>query len=216
MSKVYISYRWQEPVEGIVRNWLCEALNNAKVEFSIDVKDCPYKKSIGKYEEEIGRGESVIIVVSHNYLHSIQCMYEAALITSTGNLSKRVFPIQIGDYDHDDRYYVDLCAYWNQKRMEASENLAMVNEDQATPLRKKKEQIELILDKLGSFWEYLSDDNFATFSEVSKDSFAVILEYLKVERRASIAPIELSDFVDIGHPETEEGGVFTGDSFRLQ
>lgn len=204
MSKVYISYRWQEPIEGIVRNWLCYALANANVEYSIDVKDCPYKKSIGKYEEEIGRGESVIIVVSHYYLHSIQCMYEAALITRTGDLSKRVFPIQIGDYVHDDRYYVDLCGFWEQKRMEAEENLAMVNEDQAIPLRKKLEQIELILDRLGDFWDYLSDENFATFSEVSKDSFAVILEYLKVERRASIEPIGLSDFEDIDHAVTEE------------
>ena len=193
MSKVYISYRWQEPIEGIVRNWLCGVLDKAGIEYVIDVKDCKYRNSIGRFEQEIGAGDNVIIVVSNAYLHSVQCMYEAALITESGDLEKRVFPIQIGDYSHNDSYYLKLCEDWKKILDEVEYSLDMVLEEQREPIEKKLDQIVLIQQKIGEFWSYLSDVNFATFSEVSKNDFEAILNFLKVEKSAPLWPIEMAE-----------------------
>lgn len=73
--EVYISYAWGGESEIIVTE-ICQQLQNNKVKYYIDKKDIAYKDSIREFEERLGAGDYVILVVSDKFLKSKDCMYE--------------------------------------------------------------------------------------------------------------------------------------------
>lgn len=90
--EVYISYAWGGESEIIVTE-ICQQLQNNKVKYYIDKKDIAYKDSIREFEERLGAGDYVILVVSDKFLKSKDCMYEFLQIKNAGNIYERIFPI---------------------------------------------------------------------------------------------------------------------------
>ena len=174
-KRVYISYRWQEPVDGIARNWLAPSIEAARFRCVIDVKNCGYKARIDKFEEEIGDAERIIMLLSDGFFHSDQCMYEAALVTKAGNLGPRLFPVNIGDYRHDRDYYDNLLKYWEEKEKNAREEL-LKHTSGKEPYQDEYDRVSLIIEYIGKFWSHVTKENFLDFSAVSKNNFEEILK----------------------------------------
>lgn len=174
-KRVYVSYRWKEPVEGIARNWLAPSIEAAGFTCVIDVKDCGYKSRIDKFEEEIGKADRVIMLLSDKFFYSNQCMYEAALVTKTGDLSTRLFPVNIGDYLHDRTFYESLLQHWEEKMKKAYEELAKHTYG-IEPFQEEYNRVNLIVSYIGKFWSHVSNENFLNFSAVSEKNFEMILK----------------------------------------
>ena len=174
-KRVYISYRWQEPVEGIARNWLAPSIEAAGFKCVIDVKDCGYKARIDKFEEEIGKAERIIMFLSDDFFHSDQCMYEAALVAKSGNLGERLFPVNVGDYRHDRDFYNKLLKYWEGKEQEARDEL-LKHSAGKEPFQDEYNRVSLIIEYIGKFWSHVTKENFLNFSAVSKNNFEEILK----------------------------------------
>lgn len=174
-KKVYVSYRWQEPIEGITRNWLAPSIDSVGFRCVIDVKDCAYKGRIDRFEEEIGRADRIVIMLSKQFYFSDQCMYEAALITKNDNLETRLFPVNIGDYQHNDSFYNNLLDYWDGEERKVSEYLK-THTYGLEPFLEKMNRLTLIKDNIGKFWSHISNENFLNFSAVSKDNFKMIMD----------------------------------------
>ena len=192
-KKVYISYRWQEPVEGIARNWLEPSVKAAGFKCVIDVKDCGYKARIDKFEEEIGNAERIIMFLCDGFFHSDQCMYEAALVTKAGNLGARLFPVNMGDYRHDRDYYNNLLKYWEEQEQKARDEL-LKHTSGKEPFQDEYDRVSLIVEYIGKFWSHVTKENFLNFSAVSRNNFEEILKLFGgITQVVEVKPLTVAD-----------------------
>lgn len=74
-NAVFVSYAWEKESERIVDKFE-EACAKHNLPFIRDKKDVDYKDSIREFEQRIGRGLCIVLVVSDKYLRSEHCMYE--------------------------------------------------------------------------------------------------------------------------------------------
>ena len=136
-------------IEGIVRvlenNFNAEASKTFKLAY--DNKDLPYGQSIDSFMTRIGKGKTVVLVVSDKYLKSDYCMIEAIRIQKYNNEDGRVFIILIEDglavagKKLDAEYYQK---YWRDE-------LSALTASGGSPDRKKMNDLLDIADYMTAF-----------------------------------------------------------------
>ena len=94
---VYISYAWATKTKGVKSHEeiVLDIEKSLKKDFKvmIDKKDLKYKGDIKKFEEQLGKGGKIILVISDKFLKSKHCMYEVLKINERGNVYQRIFPV---------------------------------------------------------------------------------------------------------------------------
>jgi hypothetical protein len=93
---IFVSYAWGGESENIVDD-LERAFIRRGLRIVRDKKDLSYKGSIKEFEQRIGQGQCIILVISDNYLRSRHCMYELIKINENQDFLKRIFPIVLAD-----------------------------------------------------------------------------------------------------------------------
>ena len=112
---VFISYAWGDESERTVDE-LEQAFAGHGIRIVRDKKDLGYKGSIKKFEQQIGKGQYIILVISDKYLRSEHCMYELVEIDANQDFRKRIFPIMLSDaniYDPNNRLL--YIKFWDGK-----------------------------------------------------------------------------------------------------
>lgn len=175
VALLYISYSWScsEVIDS-----LCNGLTKAKIPYCRDIKDCGYRENIRRFEEEIGRGSKVLAYISDEYIKSINCMYELALVFAHGDVEKRLFPIVTISNRRDTAYFKELFEYWNseyQKRKEILDDLPSGASLQAIM---ELGYCNLIIHELPEIVNYLADVNTLTMDQLSENNFKVLVENL--------------------------------------
>ena len=100
-NKVHISYKHLMRHTKAIDN-IYHGLQEAGISVSIDKHDVEIRDSIREYEDEIGHSKHVIVVITPEYLHSIQCMYELKEIIKNGDIRRRITAIvEIDDISRD-------------------------------------------------------------------------------------------------------------------
>lgn len=111
-QEIYISYAWTNESEEVLKN-LCEVLDDNSIKYFVDKKDIDYKGNIREFEEKLGKGNYIILIISDKFLKSKDCMYEILQINQNeGDISDKIFPIVLPDariYDPEDR--IDYIRY---------------------------------------------------------------------------------------------------------
>ena len=94
-----------------------------------DIKDIDYKDSIEAFEQRIGRGQCIIIVISDKYLHSKHCMHELVEVDKNREVRKRIFPIVLPDAKISDAVEcLGYIQYWDGKINELNQAIKQTNE----------------------------------------------------------------------------------------
>jgi hypothetical protein len=91
-NAVFVSYAWGGESEFIVDE-LEQAFRERGIRIVRDKKDLDYKGSIKAFEQRIGKGQCIVLVISDKYLRSEHCMYELVEVEKNQNLRDRIFPI---------------------------------------------------------------------------------------------------------------------------
>jgi hypothetical protein len=114
-NAVFVSYAWGGDSEHAVDE-LEKAFAGSGIHIVRDKKALGYKGSIEEFEQRIGRGQCVVLVISDKYLRSEHCMYELVEINENHNLRERIFPIVLADagiYKSFDR--LNYIKYWEEQ-----------------------------------------------------------------------------------------------------
>jgi hypothetical protein len=133
--EVYISYAWGGESETVVDD-MCQQLQAHRVKYYRDKKDIAYKDNVREFEERLGKGDYVILVVSDKFLKSKDCMYELLQIKNAGNIYDRIFPVVLEDakiYNPIDR--IDYIKYWEDKAQELDDKIKTINSAYQSGLR---------------------------------------------------------------------------------
>lgn len=182
--KVYISYSWRQPIKSIVKNWMCPCLRGANVEYIIDEIDCGFGEDIELFEHEIGGADNVLVVSSKSYFHSLNCMFELALIIEHGKYTSRPIWLSVDDYDRQDTTYDEICKYWIEQAKQTRKQI-VASGDMSQPYLDKLEKIELIVKNFPHAWSEIKKKNTLNFEDVSEENFRRLIALLRKRQLVS-------------------------------
>lgn len=179
MKKVYISYCWKEPSNGITVNWLYPSLKEAGFECVLDKDACKFNDNIIEFEKEIGKGAHVVAVIGKNYLFSIGCMFEIASVMRNGKLHERLRILCLEDFERNNDFYKKLVEFWSNERRRVKNDAEQMGAPTNHVLMEEFKRLELIYKNLSNLWESLRNTNTLSFLTISKDNFKKLIQSLK-------------------------------------
>ncbi len=179
-NAVFISYAWGGESEEIVDELEIE-FEKAGVRIVRDKKDVNYKDSIKAFEQRIGKGQCIILVVSNKYLRSKHCMYELVEIYKNLSFEQRVFPVVLGDaliYDIADR--LKYIKYWDETIDSLNEQIKdMSTQSSLRGIFEDFDEYKLIRFHLIDLLNYLADTNTQSLDKHRTEKFYTLLNNIK-------------------------------------
>ena len=209
---VYISYAWAKDNEDKGNekdvNQLCKLMDEKGIYFKRDKAKgdhclCPYRHSITEAEEEIGKGDTVIVVISREYIRSLHCMHEWHCICQTGNIPERVFAIVLpGTNLTKDYRYNSFRSYLEERLEDISKKEVKSSLD---TIEQKFLESEGYITDLEKLRKYLTDYVNPDSITLREDNYAVLVQQLKerVITTSGAGPVKTEGE---GRPVKAEGG----------
>jgi tetratricopeptide (TPR) repeat protein len=177
MPQIFLSYRWSN-------SDVADAIDNdfkaVGITFLRDVRDVKYRGSIKEFMNRVGKSDFIVMIISDEYLRSINCMYEVMELLNSHEFEKRILPVKLDNakaaFNIKDR--MQYYEYWQQEMDEARERLNKhINEDTL-------EQYRIISDinnKLGSFLKKLTELNVWSYETLKQQNYKPIFDILNIE-----------------------------------
>lgn len=182
-SEVYISYAWGEESEDVA-NKICTSLEVACIKYHRDKKDLHYKGNIRDFEERIGRGNNIILVISDDYLKSKDCMYEIYKIKENGDIYNRVYPIILNDATiFDPIKRVDYIEYWENETMMLDKRIRSVGAANLAGLRDDIDNYSKYREIIPEIMTLLSRMNCLSPQILIENNFSQIIEAIRLSNK---------------------------------
>lgn len=173
---IFVSYAWEKESERTV-NELERAFASRGIRIIRDQTDLAYKASIHEFEQRLGRGECVILVISDKYLRSEHCMYELMEVDRNQNIRERVFPIVLEDariFKSIDR--LGYINYWEERIEQLNQAIKqgryVTNKDSIIDDLEKYNDIRGRFDHLSNL---LCDMNVLTPQTHATSSYSILI-----------------------------------------
>lgn len=173
--KVFISYNWNNEKEA---DKIDIAFKEKGIILTRDKRDLKYKQSLEEFMKQIREHDFALLLISHDYLLSENCMYEFLKILEEKDYEKKILPIILVDNFFDDNCKRKYIRNWQDKIEKLSTKIEdMVKDKMLTDLAtesqklKKYEKIKL---EIGSIITELQNKKMLNFSEEEKNNFETI------------------------------------------
>jgi hypothetical protein len=179
-KEIYISYAWGGESEEFVNN-LDRTLQEKGVTIIRDKRDLGYKGLIKDFMERIGRGKSVIAVISDKYFKSRNCMFELVQVAKNENFYDRIFPIVLSDakiYDPSDR--ADYVLHWQAESHKLEAKIKQLSSSANVPsLRRSIDEYAEFRATIDELTDIIQNMNTLTADIHSKSDFEVLLNAIE-------------------------------------
>lgn len=189
LDNVHFSYkhldRHNEQIVKIEKGFV-----SAGIKYSID-KHLEVGDNIRSYETEIGMSRRVIIIITNEYLHSLQCMHEISKIMKEGNFHKRVICIaELTDIPRNGDGLKKIKDYWLCEKQRKAEQIK--DEPGGSEyLIREIQDIDEIICNLNKIWEYLTDVLTGAMEDLSKNDGEKIVSLIKASLDADIEKMDV-------------------------
>lgn len=167
-NKVFISYCWKD--EDIV-NKIDNYFKSRQIIFDRDKRKIESWESIKRFMKKIRKSSYAILVVSDNYLKSVNCMYEVLEVMKDDDYRNRILTVVLKDasiYDSLDR--TKYIKYWNEKYNKLLEEIATINDNESSlTLNQDLKKIGDIKRTIGEFMQIVSDMNNPNINNICEE-----------------------------------------------
>jgi internalin A len=137
-----------------------------------DREEMAYEDSIRDFMKRLGRGDSVIVVISKKYLESPNCMFELAEIEQQPQFRNRVFPILLPDANiYEAIARTRYVRHWEQKIEELDAALEQVKATDLHGLYDDINDYQRIRTVISRLMDVLRDMNAKTLEHHQKSAF---------------------------------------------
>ena len=175
---VFISYSWKDkkPVDEIANT-----LSFSGVKFILDSRDFKYLQSIREFMKQISKSDYVILVISREYLQSVNCMYEVLELLKSENFKTRIFPIIIENaniFDAGGKLY--YLKYWEGKIKQLNHDIKEL--DNIANTKSVQENIDIyteIRNSIDEFCSIIADKKCPTVNELKDLKYSPFFEFIK-------------------------------------
>lgn len=179
-NEVFVSYAWGGESERMVDE-LEKVFTKRGLFIVRDKKDLDYRGSIKEFEQRIGCGQCVVLVISKKYLESENCMYELVEIDENKDFRQRVFPIVLADAEiYKSKSRIAYIRYWDKRIKELNKELKSV--DRLTHLDGFTDELNLfdrIRSKFDHLSKLLSDMNALTPEIHAATGFSILIKQVE-------------------------------------
>ena len=168
--EIFLSYSWHN---SKIADSLEILFKTKNITLKRDVRDVDYKQSIKEFMKEVRASDYCLVVISENYLKSINCMYEVTEFIKDENYVDRILPLVQKDTDIFNilgrNKYIQ---FWQDKFKEVESSLSDLNELNRVETINELKKIDNIQRNIGEFLSIISDMNTIVFdSEINKSDF---------------------------------------------
>lgn len=206
---VYVSYKHSETtsrhIEAIINGLTANHIN-----YSIDMEHVGYRDNIRKYEEEIGQGARIIVIITDDYLESPHCMYELTQIWKNKNVQERVFPIiDLEKYHRDSEGLLKSKSFWTKERAKKCELLAQET-GSLELLQRELGDINDIMNNINDVWTYIHDMNSLDMKTLTQDNAQYLMNQIKKSftdeaTRTNLQTDNLTEIISTSPSVTQNG-----------
>ncbi len=161
-KEVFISYKWGGASEALVGE-IQQALEARGVLVTRDKNELRYRDPIQQFMRRIGAGKCVIVILSHEYLQSKNCMFELTEIASRPEFASRVYPIVMQDaaiFDSISR--LGYIKYWEDKQAELNQAMRQVGQEYLKGIRDDIDLYAMIRITIAEIMNVLANMNTLT------------------------------------------------------
>ena len=175
---VFISHHW-DPENDKYTKQILEALTKANIKYGIDKDDAKYRMKLTDMEEKIGDGFIVIAIINEEYLKSIECMYELALVCKNGHIKDRLFPVTFFKIDSSGDGLICQLIYWNKKLADYQNTARKLGPGNANIENNDIIRINDIINQLPNIWIYLKEYLTSTQTQLSANNYKLLIDSIK-------------------------------------
>ncbi|MBE6069077.1 MAG: toll/interleukin-1 receptor domain-containing protein [Clostridium lundense] len=167
-NNIFLSYCWKD--EEVV-NEIDNYFKSRQVIFQRDKRDIESWESIKVFMKRIRKSSHAILVISDNYLKSVNCMYEVLEVMKDENYRERILTVVLNDaLIYDALSKAKYIKYWKEKYSELYDTIKEIDDNQSTiklleELKKTKE----IMNNIGEFMTIVSDMNNPSINNVCEE-----------------------------------------------
>lgn len=178
-KQIYISYCWKN--ETIV-NEIDSSFAKDGIKLFRDKRNTDYKDSFKVFMKKIRETDSVLMIISDDYLKSKNCMYEVLETIKDENFKERIYPIVLSDakiYSPAER--LEYLDYWKSEYETLKSSISRFSPDEVISVT---EDLKIIRDINGSIVDFISvvsDLKNIPFDKLLQSNFREIKQKLGVQ-----------------------------------
>lgn len=153
-----------------------------------DVREVGYSNSFIDFMNSIRENDYVIMLISRNYLFSVNCMYEVIQVMKEMNFDERIHPIIINSellYSLEGN--IDVVQYWTKKYEDLKSKIEMVDITDSISLAKDLKKIQEIKSNIGDFLNVIKEHKYMSLEEHKESNFNDIFKALGVDQREQMS-----------------------------
>lgn len=190
---IFISYSW---ANTDIADIIDKSFESTGLSIKRDIREIGYKGSIKEYMKQVRSTDFVLLIISDAFLKSSNSMFEVLELLKEVTFKNKILPIVVDDlkiYKPEER--IEYISYWSDKYNKLKKRLESVNITDAIEHYNELKHYENIRTSIDEFLKIISDLNSPKFSELRKDNFQKIFDYIGVSDRSLINGIlALKDF----------------------
>lgn len=170
---IFMSYSWSN--ENIADS--LELLFKTKnIYLQRDKRELIYRDSIKEFMKKIRKSDYCLMIISDEYLKSINCMYEILEFVKDDNYKERIRHLIHKDLDiFNITGKTQYVKYWELESKKIHKLLSEVEELNKTEIIEEAKKVDNIKRNIGEFLSFISDTNNIIFNNnITKDNFDTI------------------------------------------
>lgn len=153
--EIFLSYSWHN---SNIADSLDILFKTKNITLKRDVRDVDYKQSIKQFMKQIRNSDFCLVVISENYLKSINCMYEVTEFVKDENYIDRILPLikkdtNIFPIEGRNKY----IKFWEERFDELKKSSADIDELNKIDTINELKKIENIVRNIGELLAIISD-----------------------------------------------------------
>ncbi len=177
--KIFLSYSWQNKEES---STIEEDFNRIGIPLIKDTNNIKFKDSISNFIKDIRNSDFAILLISDDYLKSVNCMSEAIEILKEQNHKEKILPILINNpkiFKTADR--IKYIKYWQEEKNSLENQLKGIDVTSSIESYDDLKRIEIIYNSVDAFLKNIGDMKSLTLNELQAENYQSILDYLGFE-----------------------------------
>ncbi|WP_415279950.1 toll/interleukin-1 receptor domain-containing protein [Clostridium perfringens] len=157
-SDIFISYSWEDDV---LVNSIDDYFAKKNIILQRDKRGIKAWESIKEFMKKIRKSDCAILIVSKNYLKSINCMYEVLEVMKDENYRDRIFTVVLNDTNiYSPLGKAKYIKYWKDQHNNLEKEIKEIDDSEITiELSQDLKKIRYIMSSIGEFISIISDMN---------------------------------------------------------
>ena len=184
---IFISYSWSD---SKVVDDIEIAFQQLGIRVLRDIREIEYKGSIREYMRRVREVDYIILIISDAFLKSSNAMFEVLELLKDVEYKNKILPVVLDGakvFRPEDR--LKYIEHWKDSHSKLEGKLKGVSPTDAITIYKELKHIENVKNSIDEFLSVISDMNSPKLSELKRDNYKDIFNYIGVSDQELINKI---------------------------